>query len=149
MMPKLVSAARGMLVLILTLLCMAPAGARTPIIGTWSTTVDWDNRQAGLAITLSIGTGGRIRERVMNHDGMSYDLMGRYRMDAAGATMHFTWVDYSPKQICVGGNCTPMGPPQPLGLPHTSHIRFRGPNFFIGTTEDGVSLPWVKQSTHP
>lgn len=80
----------------------------------------------------------------MNHMGMAYELIGTYRMDATGRTMRFTWTDYSPKRICVGGNCTPMGPPQLLGVAHTSRIQFQNPNFFIVTTDDGTSTKWIR-----
>ena len=133
--------ARGV---VLALLWIAPAWASNPLVGNWSTTIDWDNRTAGLYVTLAIGADGHVRERVMNHVGMAYDLFGTYRTDAAGRTMRFIWTDYSPKRICVGGNCTPMGPPQPLGTAHTSRIRFQNPNFFIGTTEDGTSTKWIR-----
>jgi hypothetical protein len=58
--------------------------------------------------------------------------------------MRFVWTGYAPKQICVGGNCTPMRSPQPLGVQHTSRIQFRNPNSFIGTTEDGTSTNWIR-----
>jgi hypothetical protein len=134
-------AARG---IVLALLCVAPASAGTPLAGIWSSTIDWGNRKAGLYVTLGIAPGGGLRERVMNHAGMAYDLIGTYRMDATGRIMRFRWTDYAPKRICVGGNCTPIGPPQPLGIAHTSRIRMRNPNFFIGTTEDGTSTKWIR-----
>jgi hypothetical protein len=141
MMRNLMAAACGA---VLALLYVAPAPASSPLVGSWSTTIDWENRKAGLYIILAITADGRIRERVSNHAGMAYALAGTYRMDAAGQTMRFTWTDYSPKAICVGGNCTRMGPPEPLGVAHTSRIRFGNPNFFIGTTDDGTSTKWIR-----
>ena len=129
---------------VLALLCFFPATAANPLVGTWSSTLDWGNQAAGLLSVLTIGADGRVRVHVMNHQGMAYDLFGSYRMDPAGRTMRFAWTDYAPKRICVGGNCTPMGPPQRLGIPHTSRIRFQNPNFFIGTTEDGTSTKWIR-----
>ena len=140
-MRHFVPAARGV---VLALFLIAPAWAGSPLVGNWSTTIDWDNRQAGLYVTLAIGADGRLRERVMNHAGMAYDLFGTYRMDATGRTMRFVWTGYSPKRICVGGNCTPIGPPQPLGIAHTSRIHWENPNFFTGTTEDGASAKWIR-----
>jgi hypothetical protein len=140
-MRHLVAAARGV---VLALLCIAPASAGSPLVGSWSSTLDWGNQQAGLYSVLAIGADGHVRVHVMNHMGMAYDLMGTYRMDAAGRTMRFVWTDYSPRRICVGGNCTPMGPPAPLGVAHTSRIQFQNPNFFIGTTEDGASTKWIR-----
>jgi hypothetical protein len=101
-------------------------------------------RRAGLYSILAIGADGRVRVHTMNDMGMAYDLSGTYRMDATGHTMYFTWTEYSPKRICVGGNCTPIGPPQRLGVPHTSRIRFQNPNLFIGTTDDGASTQWIR-----
>ena len=139
-MRHLIAAASGV---VLALLFIGAASANT-LVGTWSSTVDWENRQAGLYSVLAIGTGGHLHVRVTNHVGMAYDLFGTYRMDAAGRTMRFMWTDYSPKRICVGGNCTRIGPPQRLRVEHTSRIRFQNPNFFIGTTEDGTSTKWVR-----
>jgi hypothetical protein len=136
--------ARAACGVVLALLCTAPASAGSPIAGTWSSTIDWGNRQAGLYVTLAIGADGHLRERVMNHMGMAYDLIGTYRMDATGRIMRFTWTDYAPKRICVGGNCTPMGQPQRLGIAHTSRIKWLNPNFFIGTTDDGASTKWTR-----
>jgi hypothetical protein len=140
-MRHLAAAARGV---VLALLWIAPAWAGSPLVGNWSSTLDWGNQQAGLYSVLTIGADGHVRVHVMNHMGMAYDLIGTYRMDATGRTMRFVWTDYSPRRICVGGNCTPMGPPAPLGVAHTSRIQFQNPNFFIGTTEDGTSTNWIR-----
>jgi hypothetical protein len=129
---------------VLVLLCIAPASAGNPLVGTWSSTTDWGNQAAGLYSVLAIGADGHVRVHVMNHVGMAYDLFGSYRLDSTGRTMRFTWTDYSPKRICAGGNCTPIGPPQRLGVTHTSRIQFQNPNFFIGTTEDGTSAKWIR-----
>ena len=130
--------------LALMLLVAVPASAGGSLIGNWASTLDWENRQAGLYSVLTIAGNGRVRVHVMNHMGMAYDLFGTYRMDAAGRTMRFVWTDYAPKQICVGGNCTPMRSPAPLGVQHTSRIAFRNPNSFVGTTEDGTSTNWIR-----
>jgi hypothetical protein len=140
-MRTLAAAARAV---VLALLFAAPAAASSSLIGNWSSTLNWENQQSGLYSVLTIAGNGQVRVHVMNHMGMAYDLLGSYRMDAAGRTMRFTWTDYSPKRICVGGNCTPMGPPQRLGVAHTSRIQFQNPNSFIGTTEDGASTNWIR-----
>ncbi len=140
-MSKFLTAFRAV---VLALLCAGPASAANPIVGTWSSTLDWENQQAGLLSVLTIAGDGHVRVHVMNHLGMAYDLFGTYRMDPAGRTMRFSWTDYAPKRICVGGNCTPMGPPQRLGVPHTSRISLRNANSFIGTTEDGTSTTWFR-----
>jgi hypothetical protein len=53
----LAAAARG---LILALLCINPAWAANPLVGNWSSTVDWDNQAAGLYQVMSISAGGQI-----------------------------------------------------------------------------------------
>jgi hypothetical protein len=58
--------------------------------------------------------------------------------------MRFTWTSYSPKQICVGGNCTPMHSPYPLGVAYTSRIRFQNANSLIATGSDGSSVDWLR-----
>jgi len=140
-MRVLATAARGLL---LALLCVAPAWAANPLVGNWSSTVDWDNQAAGLYQVMSISANGQIHIRVMNHKGMAFDVFGTYKMDATGKTMRFTWTSYSPKQICVGGNCTPMRSPYPLGVAYTSRIQFQNANSFIGTTSDGTSTNWLR-----
>lgn len=130
--------------LVLALLWMAPTSAADPLVGTWSSTVDWGRGQRGLYSVLTIGAAGRLRVHVMNNMGMAYDMLGKYRMDARGRTMRYAWIDYAPKRICVGGNCTPMRSPQRLGVTHTSRIRFVTPNLFIGTTDDGASTRWTR-----
>jgi hypothetical protein len=129
---------------LLALACAAPAPAANPLLGTWGDASNQVSRRTGIFSLLTIAPGGRVRIHTWNSMGMAYDLFGSYQMDATGRTMRFTWTDYAPKQICVGGNCTPMQPPQRLGVAHTSRIQFRTPNLFVGTTEDGTSTQWVR-----
>lgn len=129
---------------VVMLLPAAAAPAAGPLIGTWASTLDWENQDVGLYSVLTFAGNGRVRVHVMNHKGMAYDLFGTYRVDAAGRTVRFVWTDYAPRQICVGGNCTPMRSPSPLGVQHTSRIQFRNANFFVGTTEDGTSANWIR-----
>jgi len=64
-------------------------------------------------------------------------LSGVYQFNPAQGVLSYTWQDYSPKQICVGGNCTPAPAPAPMGVETTSSIRFLNPNEFVSTTKDG------------
>ena len=140
-MRNLAAAGRGLL---LALLCVTPASAGNPLVGTWSATVDWANQSAGLLFTMQLGADGHVREHVMNHMGMAYDLAGTYQIDAAGKTMHWTWTDYSPKRICLGGNCTAMGAPVPLHVANSARIQIQSANYFIGIGGDGTAMKWIR-----
>ncbi len=140
-MRAFVTAARGV---VLALLLVAPVSAGSPLVGNWSSTIDWTNQAAGLYQVMALGANGQIHVRVMNHKGMAFDMFGTYKMDAAGKTMRFSWTSYSPKQMCIGGNCTPMRSPYPLGVTYTSGIRFQNANAFTATGSDGSSVIWLR-----
>jgi len=141
-MRAFVAAARGV---VLALLFTGPAFAANPLVGNWSSTVNWDNQASGLYQVMQLGATGAIRVRVMNHKGMAFDMFGTYTMDSTGKIMHFTWTSYAPKQICgIGVGCTPLRPPFPLGVTYTSRIQFQNANSFIGTASDGTSTIWLR-----
>src|SRR5579864_4775158 len=79
-----------------------------PLVGSWATTIDWDNGAAGLYITLVITPDGRLHERVQNRRGQAYDLFGGYEADADRGLFRYEWTDYAPKQLCLPvSGCTP------------------------------------------
>ena len=86
------------------------AQASQSLVGTWSATVNW-NLPSGLMITTSFTANGRIQSTTQNHQGMSFMLSGVYQFNAAQGTLSYKWQDFSPKQICIGGACTPGQPP--------------------------------------
>jgi hypothetical protein len=106
------------------------------LVGTWSARVNW-NLPGGIMITTSFTANGRVQSTTQNRMGMSFILTGVYQFNPAQSTLSYTWQDFSPKQICVGGNCTPAPPPAPMGVLTTSSIRFLNPNEFVSTTNDG------------
>jgi hypothetical protein len=106
------------------------------LVGTWSATVNW-NLPGGIMITTSFTANGRIQSTTQNRMGMSFMLSGVYQFNPAQSTLSYTWQDFSPKQICVGGNCTPAPAPAPMGVATTSSIRFLNPSEFVSTTNDG------------
>ena len=126
------------------LLQAAPATAATPIVGAWASTQNWDNQAAGLYFTLQITADGHVHERVMNHQGMAYDMFGTYRL--AGSTLQWKYTDYAPRKLCIvaGGPCQAMRAPEPLGVSHTATIRFNNANMFTGTGSDGTTMIWVR-----
>jgi|GEM_PF-6946261 len=140
-MRNLATMARGMAV---ALLCLAPALAGNSLVGTWAAPINWGNQASGLFYTLQLTGDGHIREHVMNHMGMAYDLVGTYQLDTAGRTLRWTWRDYSPKRICVGGNCTPMGAPEKLKVLNTVRIQIQNANYFIGIATDGTTTNWTR-----
>jgi hypothetical protein len=106
------------------------------LVGTWSARINW-NLPGGIIITTSFTADGRIQSTTQNRMGMSFMLSGVYQFNPAQGTLSYTWQDYSPKQICVGGNCTPAPAPAPMGVLTISSIRFLNPNEFVSTTKDG------------
>lgn len=131
------------LALALTLSCIAPASAANPLVGTWASTLNWENQSAGLLYSLQITADGHLHQHVMNHVGMAYDLFGTYRFD--GKTLTWKWTDYAPKKLCLPGvPCTALPVPEPLGISHSARITFRNAKFFVGTGSDGSSMNWIR-----
>lgn len=112
------------------------------LVGTWSTTVNW-NLPSGLMIITSFMANGRIQSTVQNHQGMSYTLAGVYQFNAAQGTLSYTWQDFSPKQTCILGACTPAQPPAPMNVAITSSIRFLSATQFVFTA-NGASTTYVR-----
>ena len=112
------------------------------LVGTWSVTVNW-NLPGGIMITTSFTANGRIQSTTQNRMGMSFMLTGVYQFNAAQGTLSYTWQDYSPKQNCIGGACTPLQPPAAMGVETTNSIRFLNPNQFVATS-NGASTTYVR-----
>lgn len=106
------------------------------LVGTWSARVNW-NLPSGLLITTSFLANGRVQSTTQNRMGMSFMLTGTYQFNPAQGTLSFKWSDYSPKQTCVGGFCTPAPVPAPMGVTTTNSIRFLNANQFVATSSDG------------
>lgn len=109
-----------------------------PLVGTWSATINW-NLPSGIMITTSFLPNGTVQSTTQNRMGMSFMLTGVYQFNAAQSTLSYKWSDYSPKQICVGGNCTPAPVPAPMGVVTTNTIRFLSPNQFVATSNDAAT----------
>jgi chitodextrinase len=118
------------------------AQASQSLVGTWSATVNW-NLPSGLMITTSFTANGRIQSTTQNHQGMSFMLSGVYQFNAAQGTLSYKWQDFSPKQICIGGACTPGQPPAPMGVVTTNSIRFLSPTQFVATS-NGASTTYIR-----
>jgi hypothetical protein len=112
------------------------------LVGTWSATVNW-NLPGGIMITTSFTANGRIQSTTQNRMGMSFMLSGVYQFNPAQSTLSYTWQDFSPKQICVGGNCTPAQPPAPMGVETTNSIRFLSATQFVATS-NGASTTYIR-----
>ncbi len=112
------------------------------LVGTWSATVNW-NLPSGLLITTSFMANGRIQSTIQNHQGMSFTLMGVYQFNEAQNTLIYTWQDFSPKQTCIGGACTPAQPPAPMGVATTNSIRFLSATQFVATS-NGASTTYIR-----
>lgn len=112
-----------------------PAPSSAALVGTWSATVNW-NLPSGLMITTSFTANGRIQSTIQNHQGMSFTLAGSYTFNAAQSTLSYKWQDFLPKQVCIGGACTPSQPPAPMGVMTTNKIRFLSATQFVATSSD-------------
>jgi hypothetical protein len=112
------------------------------LVGTWSATVNW-NLPSGLMITTTFMPNGSIQSTTQNHMGMSFTLAGVYQFNPAQGTLSYKWQDFSPKQTCVGGFCTPAQPPAPMGVVTTNSIRFLSATQFVATS-NGTSTTYVR-----
>ena len=115
------------------------------LVGNWSANVNFGT-PGGLMITDSFTNNGLVQSTVttvVRGLTISYMLSGVYQFDAAQNTLSYKWQDFSPKQICVGGACTPAQPPAQMGVTTTNSIRFLGPNEFVATS-NGASTTYVR-----
>jgi hypothetical protein len=103
------------------------------LVGTWSTTVNW-RLPSGLMIITTFMPDGRIQSTIQNHQGMSFTLAGAYQFNAEQGVLSYKWEDFSPKQTCIDGACTPAQPPAQMGVEITSSIRFLGTTQFVATS---------------
>jgi hypothetical protein len=120
----------------------AQAQPSQALVGTWSATVNW-NLPSGLMIITSFMPNGSIQSTIQNHMGMSFTLVGVYQFNPAQSTLSYKWSNFSPKQTCVGGFCTPAQPPAPMGVVITNSIRFLNSTQFVATSND-ASTTYVR-----
>jgi hypothetical protein len=120
----------------------AQTQASQALVGTWSTTVNW-NLPSGMLITTSFLANGRIQATIQNHKGMSFTLAGAYQFNAAQNALSYKWQDFSPKQTCIDGACTPAQPPAQMGVVISSTIRFLSATEFVATS-NGASTLYVR-----
>jgi hypothetical protein len=117
----------------------AVAAQAQSLVGTWSTTINW-NTPAGVMITASFTPDGRVTTLTQNHQGQAYQLIGVYQFQ--GNTLQYKFTDYNPKQIC-GAYCQPAPAPAPLNVVYTETIQFQNANQFVGT-QNGASALYVR-----
>ena len=124
----------------------APSSSQAPssqaLVGTWSATVNW-NLPSGLLITTTFMPNGNIQSTVQNHMGMSFTLLGTYQFNSAQSTLSYKWSDFSPKQTCVLGACTPAQPPAQMGVVINNSIRFLSTTQFVATS-NGASTTYIR-----
>ena len=127
------------LIAALALAASAAAAQAQSLVGTWSTTINW-NTPGGIMITSSFTADGRVQSTTQNHQGQSYMLSGVYQL--ANGVLQYKWLDYAPKQICTA-YCTPAPIPTPLNVVNSQTIQFMNPNQFVATTQ-GASAIYVR-----
>jgi hypothetical protein len=113
------------------------------LVGTWSTTINW-NLPSGLIVTTIFMPNGNIQSTIQNKMGMSYTLAGVYQFNAAQSTLSYEWKDFSPKQTCVLGACTPAQAPAAMGVVINNSIRFLNSTQFIASSSGGASNTYVR-----
>ena len=113
------------------------------LVGTWSTTINW-NLPSGLMVTTTFTSNGQIQSTIQNKMGMSYALAGTYQFNAAQSTLSYEWKDFSPKQTCVLGACTPAQAPAAMGVVINNSIRFLSSTQFIASSSGGASNTYVR-----
>ncbi len=113
------------------------------LVGTWSTTINW-NLPSGLIVTTSFTSNGIIQSTIQNRMGMSYTLAGTYQFNAAQSTLSYEWKDFSPKQTCVLGACTPAQAPAVMGVVIYNSIRFLSSTQFIASSSGGAANTYVR-----
>ena len=148
----------GALALVLALTPPAPSAPAQPqaqpfqtpsaqssqaLVGTWSTTINW-NLPSGLIVTTSFTSNGQIQSTIQNKMGMSYTLVGTYQFNAAQSALSYEWKDFSPKQTCVLGACTPAQAPAVMGVVINNSIRFLSSTQFIASSSGGAANTYVR-----
>ncbi len=119
-----------------------PQAQSSALVGTWSATLNW-NLPSGLMIITTFMTNGRIQSTIQNHQGMSYTLVGAYQFNSAQSMLTYKWQDFSPKQTCIGGACTPAQAPAVMGVEITNSIRFLSATQFVATSSS-ASMTYVR-----
>ena len=127
-----------------------PQNQSSALVGNWSANMNFGS-PGGVMITDSFAANGVVqstvttvvRDRVGDPLTMSYMLTGVYQFNAASGTLSYTWKDFTPKQTCVGGNCTPLPAPAPMGVVNTSSIRFLSSTQFVATA-NGTATTFVR-----
>ncbi|MGO8935509.1 MAG: hypothetical protein ACLPLZ_00960 [Terracidiphilus sp.] len=121
----------------------SPAQSSQALVGTWSTTINW-NLPSGLMVTTTFTSNGQIQSTIQNKMGMSYTLLGTYQFNAAQSALSYEWKDFSPKQTCVLGACTPAQAPAVMGVVINNSIRFLSSTQFIASSSQGASSTYVR-----
>lgn len=127
---------------------LQPQAQQSALVGNWSANVSFGS-PGGLLITNSFTADGRIQSAVstvVRGLTISYMLTGVYQFNAATGTLSYTWKDFSPKQTCIGGACTPSQPPAVMGVVNTNTIRFLSSTQFVATS-NGASTTYIRTNT--
>ena len=122
-----------------------PQAQSSALVGNWSANERF-GQPGGLLITSSFTAGGVFQQTVTSIvQGLtiSYMLTGVYQFNTASGTLSYEWKDFSPKQTCVGGACTPAQPPAQMGVMLTCAIKFLSASQLVAT-ENGTSVTFVR-----
>ena len=122
-----------------------PQAQSSALVGNWSANLRFGT-PGGLLITDSFTAAGVVQSTVtsvVRGLTISYMLTGVYQFNAASGTLSYEWKDFSPKQTCVGGNCTPLQPPAQMGVMNTSSIKFLSASQFVATA-NGTATTFVR-----
>jgi hypothetical protein len=126
------------------MLCSDAFAQINPLIGTWTSALNPGT--AGIIyVTLTIAPNGQLRERLMNRQGVFYDLLGTYQFDPSAGTFSYVFTDYQPRQLCSPVGCQPWSvPPGQLNTPTRALVTFPNPNLMVGRNVDGSVMNWLR-----
>jgi len=122
-----------------------PQAQSSALVGNWSANERF-GQPGGLLITSSFTAAGVFQQTVtsvVRGLTISYMLTGVYQFNTANGTLSYEWKDFSPKQTCVGGACTPAQPPAQMGVMNTCTIKFLSANQLVATA-GGASTTFVR-----
>jgi hypothetical protein len=128
---------------LLTLLADSAGAQTSPLIGTWTSTMN-PNSDAVIYVTLAFLPNGQMQEKFMNRQSVAYVLIGTYQFNAASGSLQYDFTDWTPKQLCTPmGSCLAFSPPAgQLGPQPNVQIAFQNPNLMTTRSADGATGIW-------
>jgi hypothetical protein len=128
---------------LLTLLANNAGAQTSPLIGTWTSTMN-PNTNAIIYVTLAFLPNGQMQEKFMSRQSVAYVLIGTYQFNAASGVLQYNFTDWTPRQLCAPtGSCLAFSPPAgQLGPQPNVQIVFQNQNLMSTKSADGATGIW-------